>query len=360
MIPQIAIDTSDAVRRALSQIGRTEDLRFSPDNRILAIAGFAKHCCLLLRVKVHASANCPKMVIRDFLRIYSSGIGQLHGLDFIDRCTLAFANRDGLLSIVKLPKRPWKGRTKVVEPRLRVFSHSGCELHSPGSVAVLKEASGSVVLLTCENFAHCVMRHEVDPNTGYTLQSSQVLCNRGLNIPDGISISHDGRWIAVSSHNTHDVKLYPWPLPSGLDTRPAGVLCEAGYPHGLRFTPDDGKILVADAGGRGVHVFERGASWQGEHWPEPSAIVIDEQAFERGRFDPDKGIETQEGGPKGIDIDKTGSVVVTTCEEQPLAVFSLSSILGRTLPERSLPIEAARRTWKLMNGMVRRISRAAG
>ncbi|UVK57266.1 hypothetical protein DBIPINDM_003762 [Mesorhizobium sp. AR02] len=42
MIPAIAFTASEGVRAALSAIGRTEDLRFSPDNRLLAIAGYAR------------------------------------------------------------------------------------------------------------------------------------------------------------------------------------------------------------------------------------------------------------------------------------------------------------------------------
>jgi hypothetical protein len=48
---------------------------------------------------------------------------------------------------------------------------------------------------------------------------------------------------------------------------------------------------------------------------------MSEEAFLHGRHN------AQEGGPKGIDIDKTSEVIVTTCESQPLAFFELSKIL---------------------------------
>ena len=41
-IPELEFRTSEAVRGAIEGLGRTEDLRFSPDNRWLAIAGFGK------------------------------------------------------------------------------------------------------------------------------------------------------------------------------------------------------------------------------------------------------------------------------------------------------------------------------
>ena len=65
-----------------------------------------------------------------------------------------------------------------------------------------------VSVLTCNNYSHRVTRHVLDRTADYRLVSKEVFLRRGLIIPDGIALSHDGRWIAVSSHGTHDVKLY--------------------------------------------------------------------------------------------------------------------------------------------------------
>ncbi len=360
MVPELPVKMSLAVRRALEEIGRTEDIRFSPDNRTLAIAAIRKKRCLLLRIAVRASATRPRVVIRDFLNVISSGISLVHGLDFIDNQTLAIANRDGFLSIIEFPLGNWSGRTCEVVPRMQMLGSPGSEVHSPGSVAVTRDARRNLALLTCENFVHHVSRHEIDPQNGYALKSSRVLLKHGLIVPDGISVSHDGQWIAVSSHETHEVHLYESSLPLGLDTRPQGTLSHAGYPHGLRFTSDDGHIVVADAGERVVHIYERGPSWDGEHMPLRSVNVIGAEAFERGRFDPKIGINRQEGGPKGIDIDKTGSVLATTCEEQPLSFFSLSSILGhRTKPVSRLSNTRARWPWKMMTRVWGKLSNIA-
>ncbi len=35
-----------------------------------------------------------------------------------------------------------------------------------------------------------------------------------------------------------------------------------------------------------------------------------------------------EGGPKGLDIDRSGNVVAITCEEQALAFFALAALTG--------------------------------
>ena len=49
--------------------------------------------------------------------------------------------------------------------------------------------------------------------------------------------------------------------------------------------------------------------------------MLDDETFARGRSNP------EEGGIKGLDIDRTSSVVAVTCEELPLAFFPLASIL---------------------------------
>jgi hypothetical protein len=360
MIPQIPVKIAETARCALETIGRTEDVRFSPDNQTLALAGFKKKCCLLLRIDVRPSVRRPRVVITDSLEVVSPGISLVHGLDFLDDHTLAIANRDGFVSLIELPPPPWQGRTCEVAPRLCFSAATGAAVHSPGSVAVLKDAVGNPLFLTCENFAHHVSRHEIDPHPNCAVKTSRVLFSRGLSIPDGIAVSQDGRWIAVSSHDTKDVKIFDVHLPGGVDTEAAGVLSRAGYPHGLRFTSDDQRIIVADAGDPWVHIYERGESWQGEHFPARSVPVISEEAFERGRFDPKIGVNLQEGGPKGIDIDKTGSVLVATCEEQPLAVFALSEILGRQPAPMPIRLgKAARWPWKLMTDAIGKLARAA-
>jgi DNA-binding beta-propeller fold protein YncE len=144
---------------------------------------------------------------------------------------------------------------------------------------------------------------------------------RSLDIPDGIAVSHDERWIAVSNHNTHEVMLFDASASLGPWTEPAGILSDVDYPHGLRFTPDDKHLLVADAGAPLIHVYERGSGWAGAHGPIRSVTVLDDETFIRGRANP------QEGGPKGLDIDRSGIVVAMTCEEQPLAFFSLASMI---------------------------------
>ena len=140
VIPRIDFRASDAVRAVLSAIGRTEDVRFSPDNRLLAIAGFGRKRCLILRIEVEPASDGPEVTIHDYMELTSDCIGEVHGLDFIDDRTLAVANRDGLVGIFSLPAGEPAGRSLEISPRRQIKSGLFCKLSTPGSIAVRRES----------------------------------------------------------------------------------------------------------------------------------------------------------------------------------------------------------------------------
>ncbi len=322
MLQQLEFKASNAVRTALSDTGRTEDVRFSPDNRRLILAGYGLNHLLILRIAIEPGPAGPKIVADDFMELTSDGLANAHGLDFIDERTLAVANRDGLVSIIEIPPGELGGRYSRVDPVQEISGSIFCRLKSPGSIAARTDANGRVSLLVCNNYTHRITQHIVDPAAGYRVRKNSVLLERSLDIPDGVAVSHDGKWIAVSNRGTHEVMLFDASAPLGPYTKPAGVLGGVDYPHGLRFTQDDRHLLVADAGAPLIHVYERGTGWAGTRDPLRSVTVLDDETFNRGRANP------TEGGPKGLDIDSSGKVVAATCEEQTLAFFSLADVIG--------------------------------
>jgi len=324
VLPRLDFRATEPVLAAISALGRTEDLRFSPGNQLLALAGFSGKRCLILKVQVEAGPDGPHVSVDDFLEVTSGGIGLVHGLDFIDDQTLVVANRDGHGSVVPLPSGEMAGRRVHVAPLAEVRGRFPGRIKSPGSIAVRHEAGGLISLLVCNNYTNHVSRHVLDPRAGYRVVANRLFLRRSLRIPDGIALSHDGEWIAISSHGTHDVKMFSTRGKLGPWSAPAGTLRQANYPHGLRFSSDDAYVLVADAGAPVIHVYHRGDGWGGERSPERSVVVLEDEAFARGRYN------EQEGGPKGIDIDQTNRVLAVTCEEQSLAFFSLSRIIDPT------------------------------
>jgi DNA-binding beta-propeller fold protein YncE len=310
------------VREAVASIRRTEDVRFSPDNRRLAIADFARDRVVVFDVEVTASAAGASVALSRVVEVGSPDLKGPHGLDFLDDETLIVVNRGGDACLFALPKGEASDRVVELTP-LHVMRAGGSHLlASPGSVCVLEGNRSHPEILICNNAGDTVTRHVLDRSARYAPGDGRVLVQKWLDIPDGVSIARDRRWMAVSNHNSNNVFLYENPDALTPEADPHGVLRGLQCPHGVRFDSDGSHIFVADAGAPYVHVYARkGGSWHGVHSPITSFQVMDTATFLRGRYNP------TEGGPKGVDIDAGGKVLVVTSEFQTLAFFELSAVL---------------------------------
>jgi DNA-binding beta-propeller fold protein YncE len=181
-------------------------------------------------------------------------------------------------------------------------------------------------LLVCNNYRHNVSRHIIQKDNGFQVVASLRLFEHDLRIPDSIAVSAGGDLVAVSNHERQRVDVFSNDAGSALRARPLFSLKVTDYPHGVRFGMDDRLILVADAGAPHVHVFARGKDgWSDAASPPVSIRVMDDDAFQRGRRNP------QEGGPKGVDILSDGSLFVVSCEEVPIAFFDFRSCRDQLL-----------------------------
>lgn len=316
---QLPISASGAVNAAIAAIGRTEDVQLSPDNRRLAIAGFRQNRILVLDISIGSEA----VELIDFVNVESNAFNYPHGLSWIDDETLAVANREGELPIVAVPRS--RSNANAHDPAvLHLLRNDDADLlRWPGSVSSRRLGDGFIELLVCNNYAHYVSRHLLEASRGYATLSSDVIAASPLDVPDGIAQSPSGRWFAVSNHEGHNVLLYRYPAgPLQAPLAPVGTLEGIDYPHGLCFTPDGRHLLVADAGRPFVHVFASTAGdWYGSREASAAIRAIDEESFERGRAN------EEEGGPKGLALDRSGRVLVVSCEEQPIVFLDIGDIL---------------------------------
>ena len=69
--PRISFLPSEGVKFALANLGRTEDVQFSPDNSRLAIAGFIENKILILDIKFKTAKNKILVSSEDWLEITS-------------------------------------------------------------------------------------------------------------------------------------------------------------------------------------------------------------------------------------------------------------------------------------------------
>jgi hypothetical protein len=316
----IPFAANNDVLSAMERIGRTEDLNFSPDNSRLAIAGFNQDRILVLEIDITCHAGSISVI--DFLEVTSNAFSRPHGLYWIDNQTIIVANRNGEVPIFRIPTDKPRSKVAEITPIQTIRTNSIDLLQTPGSVSVSKIGLDLYEVLICNNYGHYVTRHIVDQRDNFAVKASSKLLSERLHIPDGVSHSHCGRWIAVSNHTGRNVFLYENDSRLAPSTPPCGILQGLKCPHGVRFTGNDRYVLVADASAPFVHIYAREAEdWAGQYYPAASIRVMDDYAFYRGHRDPEVG------GPKGIDLSQDSKVLVASCEEQPLVFIDLSCTL---------------------------------
>lgn len=312
------------VAAALAELGRTEDVRFSPDNKLAALAGYSKNSCLVLCVQFGQNSGRPALFAHDHFELQSPSISDPHGFDFIGNDYLVVANRAGSVTVFKLPAAPYHGQTFNLEPICKI-RRTGLfhRLRTPGSLCTLPNENGKTRLLVCNTFGNRVTAHQVNPKSWHGFTSGHILAEKDLEIPDGIAVSPNRSYMAISNHNRHCVSMFQLSEADGFAATPCGTLSGISYPHGLRFSPDGRKLYVADAGEPMIHLFESAeGNWDGEYFPVGSVRVLSQATFLAGRTN------EAEGGPKGLDLDITGRFLAVTCEAQPLAVFDIGTLFG--------------------------------
>ena len=318
---RVDFEAPQHVRDTIASLGRTEDVKFSPSNQRIALVGYRVNKVAVVDVSIDRTSAGAKITLTDSAEIFSSRLRNPHGLDFIDDETLIVCSRKGDVPIFRLPPAPLGGRRHELEPLGVIGSGNG--LRAPGSVSVSRKDENIYEALICNNRGHTVTKHQLDLSQGCSINGDTVLLKKWLDIPDGVCVSPDRQWIAVSNHKAHSVFLYENNETLNEASDPDCILRCVHYPHGLEFTADGRYLLAADAGSPFVHVYRReGPCWRGLHNPLTSFRVVDDDTFLRGRHNP------MEGGPKGIAISNAEkNIFVTTNECQNLAFFDLAKIL---------------------------------
>lgn len=304
------------IRSVVDDLARTEDARFTSDGRRLAIAGFARGSIMILELSAP-----PELAVIGTLSLQHDRIQEPHGLDWIGTDTLAAANRSGRVEILSVPPAAAGQRSQRAEicTTIRKIGFRR-PIHTPGSLAVTPDGAGHG-LWVCNNYANLISYHRLRKTwRGLRATGNRIALESKIRVPDGITISDDGRFMGISNHDKHQVLIYRILRPGKAER--IGQLERIDYPHGLRFLPGGTEMIVADAGQPFLHVFRTENDWQGDHLPVRQVRVMDDATYLRGRHNP------QEGGIKGIDIDVNRGLVATTCEMQTLKFYRLADVMG--------------------------------
>ena len=184
------------VRDAVLSLGRTEDVRFSPSNRRIAVAGFENNKITVFEVSVTTSVQELKSItLTGVTEISSTYLNEPHGLDFIDEERILVANREGQACIFELP--PAQVGSCELTPVSILTSDA---ISTPGSVAVIRNEQGLREALICNNYANSVTKHLLDPTGGCA--TSKIMFKNWLDVPDGISVTRTsgGLQLAPTTH----------------------------------------------------------------------------------------------------------------------------------------------------------------
>jgi hypothetical protein len=313
---RLTYTASDHVQNVIADLGRTEDVKFSPSNCRLAVACFGKNQIVIFNVCITGAPYERKISLTDATKIFSPYLRYPHGIDFIDEERIIVANREGDATIFELPRGEGGGSSHQLDP-IGVLGADNF-IHSPGAVSVIRKDQEIYEVLLCNNYADRVTKHVIDLNGGCSSKDDEVLLKKWLDFPDGMSVS--GTWIAISNHDGRNVLLYDRSAPLHEGSDPDGILGCIRRPHGVRFTSDGRFALATDYEGSYVHIYMKDDSdWRGVHTPLKSFRVMNDE-------DRPKGIDIDPSGPKGVDVDSSLNTLVTTCEVQPLAFFDFAAI----------------------------------
>lgn len=291
----ISFEASSHVKNMLNNIGRTEDLAFSPDNRKLAIAAYSENKVLMLDIEISASVGGSGIFISDCYEIISEDLNLPHGITWIDNKTLVVGNRYGQTIVLALPEVQ-AGQKQLRLAALQVLpAASDNKHHSNDCVATSPIGQDLYEVLVCSNSGNYVASHILDGTDSFSVIAESILLDNKIQTPDGVTFSPDGRWIAVSNHTSQSVYIYENVKSLNPASEPCAALPGITYPHGITFAGCAQFLFVTAADDPFIYGYHNPTGeWHGEYQPFTKFKSLDDETFKGGSYN------EQEGGTKGI------------------------------------------------------------
>ena len=139
------------VRDVIAALGRTEDIKFSPNNRRLAVTSFLRNKIVVFDVCITRSLSSKTISIIDVSEFASAHLRQPHGVDLIDDGnTIIVANRAGDATIFELPA-VGSGSNCVELVPLGIIRADHI-VNNPGAVSISRKDKNLYEALICNNF----------------------------------------------------------------------------------------------------------------------------------------------------------------------------------------------------------------
>ncbi|PHS71053.1 MAG: hypothetical protein COB23_02000 [Methylophaga sp.] len=322
-INKLDYHASPELHRVIASIGRTEDVKFSADEKLLAVVDFLVDKVHLFKISLENDELSQSITLSQCITISSDDFKRPHGLFFLGCEHFVVTNRAGDIALFKCPIATVEVSEIKLAP-IAIFRGRRFlgRIYSPGSVASYQISDNVHRVMVCNNYWNTIVSFTVELTDGVRIKNNGVLIKKGLSTPDGISISPDQKWVAVSNHDTSAVLVYPLTSILNRFTAPAGVLTGVAYPHGIRFSNDGKKLFVADAGRQYLHIYESSdGCWDKSLEPWKSIKMVTDDIFSKAIMTP------EEGGLKGIDIANSDKLFLASAEYQVLDFYAVNEVL---------------------------------
>ncbi len=323
--PGVGYRATPEIHAVIAQITRTEDVRLSPDSRRLVLVDFLADRLFLFTLRIEADAEPPRVEFLETCIITSDSFCKPHGLAFLGNDCLVVANRGGDVCLYRLPAIGAYPAEVDLKPLARISGQGmlRAKVKSPGSVDSYALGDNRYRILVCNNHWNFISAHTITLGRRARVRNEGILIQAALKLPDGISLSPDRSLIVISNHVDGEALIYRNTPELDRKSQPVVVLKGIVCPHGLRFDGNH-RVIVADASSQYLLVYEaRDGVWQPEQYPDRWLRLLDDDIFYDGRYD------TREGGIKGLDMDCSGRVLVTTHRLGVLGFYDLRRLLAR-------------------------------
>jgi hypothetical protein len=296
-------ETTDSF--SCTKMDRTEDIKFSPSGKKLAIASYTLGSIFIFDIYIDGN----NISVLDYYEVKCNDYKSFHGIDWINENVIIISSRSSCLCpIVKLPlKNP--NRIIKLKPVKMIENY----MAGSSAVKVLNLDDNLIELFFSSSSLNIVSKHTLNKNTFEIIEENIIL--EKLSCPDAINISNDKKWIAISNHNKSNVLIYK-NENINKNSVPSAILRSENliFPHGLCFYNNN--LFLTDAGSNNIFVFKNiNGDWCGDISAEFSIEPMSIEDYNISKINP------KEGGAKGLDI--FGNILAITSGNCPLTFFSL-------------------------------------
>lgn len=327
MFAELPVRASSELRGIIDGIVKVEDTRLSSDDSKVAITDFrgdAVHVFALQWETDDEGRRVP--TVESGLAIQGPSIAGPHGICFAGDDHILVANRHAGVDVYAIPAFESRHRIHRMDPLAHIKADGGLftTVKTPGSIAARRRDDGRFDVIIGNNRWHFLSATVLDLGGGSArFTDRRVIANGApLRHPEGLVFSPDGSLVAVSNDVSGTTLVYDADaLLAGESGGPA-VLRGPVCPHMSQWLPD-GRMLATDASSPYLFVYEPSAGgWRGDLDPAFAVRILTHDQFFDGR------LNSRDGGVKGLVVDSTGTVVISSRHPETFRPHDVAGLLA--------------------------------